>query len=733
MGKDFNNINIVAVHYLQNMILPSPHSCKIIIQSDVVGNIVTLVDDADETWSQLCQRTVEKDYLLSHRRLLPLLVHIHPGKRLVAYRLRYDMGHGTIIKPTWSQRANDYDGVHEVVPVGEAFVDVNVSLRQSRAAPEFEPHESIFASLGAEGVERTTFVTLHCEIIGVDGENGACPFPVTRELTRVLLCNEHERFSGCIDGYELLEEGSDEIYACSLPGKCMNICMAEDDYEVMINKTSLPNLNMDEEFGVKNAQGKRVEEDVNEDICLIEDVERNCTAVCDDINKTRRMKKRTNEALNQVSVSMGEGVEQAGVAESTIDKQTIPRGIVTSVGTGSAATGKEKTRTLKKEQPIPFQISNASRIAKKSSSAAGAIPRYSGEEAVITSALYGRLVDEDSASDFGGLATEAADKSHEKAASINNTGSAAYPSGKNDGHKAMQMTVTQLSEMEPSSEKAVTAAADVDLSLGNEKISKEPVKKTSDAKSNDGTSISRVSKFLAMRRVDSKQSQGNKKMLASQPVAAEPAIGLPPGWTTRRIQRVGSTRTDCRYFSPKLDYLLRTKKEAQRFLKFLKEANGDEEEAMLLFGPTGQGTTKSAATGGTFDNRVNNDHDVDSISKMAMETATKNKRKRKTTATKKALQDLASGKEDESSTTPLIVKHEQPSRKKSKVMTEKIAQEIKSHIKEDDKSRKKKLADPAQPKKPPSAYMLFYRSALPKLISDHPDLKPAEVVSMILI
>jgi hypothetical protein len=114
-----------------------------------------------------------------------------------------------------------------------------------------------------------------------------------------------------------------------------------------------------------------------------------------------------------------------------------------------------------------------------------------------------------------------------------------------------------------------------------------------------------------------------------------------------------------------------------------------------------------------------------------MAAATKTNRKRKTNATKKALQDLASGKEDESSTTSLIVEHEQPSRKKANIMTEKIAQEIKSHIKKGDTSRKKKLANPTQPKKPPSAYMLFYRSALPKLISDHPDLKPAEVVSMI--
>lgn len=714
------------------MIFPLQRSCNIIIQSDVVGNILTLVDDADETWSQLCQRTVEKDYLLSHRRLLPLLVRIHPGKRLVAYRLRYDMGHGTIIKPTWSQRAKDHDGVHEEVPVGEAFVDVNVSLRQSsRAAPEFEPHESIFASLGAEGVERTTFVTLHCEIIGVDGENGACPFPVTRELTRVLSCNEHERFPGCIDGHEFSEEVSDDMYACSLSGKCMNTCMADDDYEVMIRKTALPNLNMDEECGVKNAQGKRADEDAKKDICLIEDVERNCTAVGDATYKTRRMKKRTNEEFNQVSVSMGEVGEQAGVAESTIDKQMIPRGIVISVDTGAAATGEEKTRTLKKEQPIPFQISKASPTASTSASAAGAIPWYSGEEAAVTSALYGRLVADDSAPDSGGSATEAADKSCEKAASINNTGCAAYPSGKTDGHKAMQITGTQLSGMEPSSEKAVTAAADVDPSLGNEKISNEPVKRTSSAKSNDGTSISRASKFLAIRRIDGKQSQGNKNIFASQPVAAEPAIGLPPGWTTRRIPRVGSAHTDCRYFSPKLDYLFRTKKETQRFLKFLKEANGDEEEAMLSFRPTGQGMTQAAVTGGTFDNRVNNDQDVDSNSKMAMAAATKTNRKRKTNATKKALQDLASGKEDESSTTSLIVEHEQPSRKKANIMTEKIAQEIKSHIKKGDTSRKKKLANPTQPKKPPSAYMLFYRSALPKLISDHPDLKPAEVVSMI--
>jgi hypothetical protein len=697
---------------------PPPQSCKIVIQSDVVGNLVTLVDDADETWSQLCQRTVEKDYLLSHQRLLPLLVHIYPRKRLVAYRLRYDMGHGTIIKPTWSQRAKDYDGVHDEVPVMEAFIDVNVSLRQSRAASEFEPHETIFASLGAEGGERTTFVSLHCEKIGVDGEIGACPFPVTRELTKILFCIEHERFPGCINGYELLEEVSDEIFACSLPGKCMNTCMSGDDYEAIKRKRALPNLNMEEECGVENALGKRVKEDVNKDICLIKDVERNRS------NETHTMNKRTNEvekkiceaSLNQVSASMSGGDQQAGVAESRIDKHPISRGIVVLADTGADATGKEKTRTMKEKQSIPFDVTKALPSANASSAAAGAKPA------------------EDSASDFGCLATEAAYTLYEKAASINNTGCAADTSGETADHEATQMNGTQSSEMESSSEKAVKGAADVDLSLDNEKISKEPVKKTSNAKSNDGKSISSVSKFLAMRRVDSKQNQGNKKMLASptneidKPIAAEPAKGLPPGWTTRRIPRVGSARTDCRYFSPISDYLFQTKKEAQRFLKFLKEANGDEEEAMLLFRPTGQGTTKAAVTGGTFDTEVADVHDVDSNSKMA--SAAQTKRKRRTNATKKALQDLASGKDDDSSTTSVIVELETPSKKKPNIMTGKISQEIRSE--ESTKSRKKKITDPTQPKKPPSAYMFFYRSALPKLISDHPDLKPAEVVSVIL-
>ena len=110
---------------------------------------------------------IENEYLPT---ILPLLLHIHPHSRLSAYRLRYDVGCGTIIQPTWHSV-----GIHaEDVDLEDAYVDVNVYLRPSilknvrNVVSAFAPHETVLDTLGMEGVDNTTFVELCYDKIGGD-------------------------------------------------------------------------------------------------------------------------------------------------------------------------------------------------------------------------------------------------------------------------------------------------------------------------------------------------------------------------------------------------------------------------------------------------------------------------------------------------------------------------------------------------------------------------------------
>lgn len=115
------------------------------------------------------------------------------------------------------------------VPVEDAFIDVNVSLRPStsNARNDFAPHETILSSLGEEGAQNTTFVEVHFEEIGNVKKNGVGPFPVTNGKTHVLSCSEHGLLPGCIDGHKCGELANGEN--SDLPGKCINMLGEEDD------------------------------------------------------------------------------------------------------------------------------------------------------------------------------------------------------------------------------------------------------------------------------------------------------------------------------------------------------------------------------------------------------------------------------------------------------------------------------------------------------------------------
>ncbi|KAL9187373.1 hypothetical protein ACHAXT_001476 [Thalassiosira profunda] len=183
---------------------------QIVVLSDL-GDVSTIPNTHSETWAQLCRRTCEGDYL---PRLLPLLVRMYPSKRLTAYRLRYDVGMATIVKPTWSE-----GGINGEAGVEEAFLDANISLvpdpTRNSDAVEFAPHETILSTVGGEGAKSPVFVRVRFKKL----HSGEPPFPVRRELTRVLYCEEHDQYPGYTDCYRI-EEWNEENG--KLPKTCIN-------------------------------------------------------------------------------------------------------------------------------------------------------------------------------------------------------------------------------------------------------------------------------------------------------------------------------------------------------------------------------------------------------------------------------------------------------------------------------------------------------------------------------
>lgn len=210
-----------------------PGPCKIVVRAPPGlggGDVVTLASDPNETWAELCRRAVEEECFPFG--ILRFLLRLHPQRRLAAYRLRYDVGYGTIVRPTW--RSDDGGGIGADLPLAEdAFVDVNVFLRPSvrnngrKEVPESDcaPHLPILSALGEEGARTTTFVDLRWEVNGVDG---TCPFPLYKDRTRVLRCAEHPCLPGWVDGCTLGNVGEDD--GEGLPERCVNfIREGEDD------------------------------------------------------------------------------------------------------------------------------------------------------------------------------------------------------------------------------------------------------------------------------------------------------------------------------------------------------------------------------------------------------------------------------------------------------------------------------------------------------------------------
>mmetsp|Transcript_31824 Transcript_31824/g.57600 ORF Transcript_31824/g.57600 Transcript_31824/m.57600 type:complete len:681 (-) Transcript_31824:53-2095(-) len=318
--------------------------CKIVIQSKV-GDITTHANNPNDTWAALCHRTIENDYL---SKLLPLLVQIYPEKRLCAYRLRYDLGFATIVRPTWH-----VDGMNHDVPVEDAFIDVNVSLRPSNTSTtrnDFAPHETILSSLGEEGTQNTTFVEVHFEEIGngknVNVKNGVVgPFPVTNGKTHVLFCSEHERLPGCIDEHkcgELLANGENS----HLPGKCINMFGEEDDQMEMEN-FAFTSGDAGDVGGVEEAQGG--EDGIPENGGKNKDESSGNVSKKEQRKRKRYGTEKENDLPNKVDNTKGEyeGGAEKSTGEPSSRKKTSAK-TTTKTGTDKKAASSKVRSAAKK-------------------------------------------------------------------------------------------------------------------------------------------------------------------------------------------------------------------------------------------------------------------------------------------------------------------------------------------------------------------------------------------------
>ncbi|KAL7540523.1 hypothetical protein ACHAWF_011869 [Thalassiosira exigua] len=231
---------------LSSPLLPAaapPKPRKIVVRDPLGRAVATVVSSPAETWSDLCFRT-SIEQLRRPSRILPLLVRLRPDVRLSAYRLRYDGGKAVVILPRWREEG----GINGDVPTEEGYLDANVSLRPCGCGgdwddddgdaekgasnlPPFAPHEAVLSTLSASRSDDTTFVEVRYQtLFGDDGGGGGAsspsPFPVARDKTRVLVCEEREGLPGCADERRC-EEGGE---GCDLPKRCANvICRARDE------------------------------------------------------------------------------------------------------------------------------------------------------------------------------------------------------------------------------------------------------------------------------------------------------------------------------------------------------------------------------------------------------------------------------------------------------------------------------------------------------------------------
>ena len=118
----------------------------------------------------------------------------------------------------------------------------------------------------------------------------------------------------------------------------------------------------------------------------------------------------------------------------------------------------------------------------------------------------------------------------------------------------------------------------------------------SDNSSDIANVSSGTSDFVSISNHATSSSERDKQ------ITAVPAEGLPDGWLVRHFPRLNQSKakSDPSYYSPKLGFKFRSRKEALRFIDEVVAAEGDEAAAIKEFGGGKKKTVRS------MDNTTNN-------------------------------------------------------------------------------------------------------------------------------
>ena len=133
----------------------------------------------------------------------------------LAYRLRYDLGMGTIIKPTWNTLFSSSTSSSRALGVGRVqmdskdkedeacnYIDMNVYLQSANNGVKIEPYETILSSLskggGGDVPTTTTFVNLHITPVKYE----EIYHPLNQNFIKELITHPNKQIqSKCLLGY----------------------------------------------------------------------------------------------------------------------------------------------------------------------------------------------------------------------------------------------------------------------------------------------------------------------------------------------------------------------------------------------------------------------------------------------------------------------------------------------------------------------------------------------------
>lgn len=123
-----------------------------------------------------------------------------------------------------------------------------------------------------------------------------------------------------------------------------------------------------------------------------------------------------------------------------------------------------------------------------------------------------------------------------------------------------------------------------DAFLKTNKKTKKTKKTKNLATNNDIGSADSNGSEVKMQNLDGSRGHPATGENASSDVVAQPAKGLPDGWTTRTVPRKNDdSKSDPYWFSPKNFYKFNSIPQVNRFCAYLEQVGGDEAAAFVLY------------------------------------------------------------------------------------------------------------------------------------------------------